>query len=61
MVNVYLPNEITLELLTMAANENEGKKKGEKQTTDATIIGRIVREWYKTQMEAIEQYQYKTA
>jgi len=52
MVNVYIPNEITLELLTMAAKENEGKKKGGKQTTDATIIGRIVREWYKARTEA---------
>ena len=52
MVNVYLPNEITLELLMMAAKENEPKKKEEKQTTDATIIGRVMRDWYKKHTEA---------
>ena len=52
MVNVYLPNEITLELLMMAAKENEGKSKKEKQTTDATIIGRVMRDWYKNRTEA---------
>lgn len=52
MVNVYLPNEITLELLIMAANENKGKKGGEKRITDATIIGRVMRDWYKKRTEA---------
>jgi len=52
MVNVYLPNDITLELLTMAKEENKHLNKGEKQITDATIISRIVKDWYKKRKEA---------
>jgi len=47
MVNVYLPNDIMLELLTMAKKENERKKKEEKQTTDSTLIARIVKDWFR--------------
>jgi len=54
MVTVYLPNDITLELLMLAAKENEELKiQGKKANiTDATIISRIVKEWYQKRIDA---------
>jgi len=53
-ISVYLPNDITLELLMLAAKENEELKiQGKKANiTDATIISRIMKDWYQKRIDA---------